>query len=208
MVAINWSRTSITTPTRGGALVTSYDHDLIRDTPLTDAGIVTEDQLWASLRYFLERVLPVAEQAGITLAVHPDDPPVPELGGIGQIMRGIENFQRLIELAPSPANGITFCQGNFALMTDDLPAAIHHFGEQSKIFFVHFRDVRGTPERFVECFHDDGSTDVLASMRVYKDIDFEGVLHPDYMPTMEGEPNDDPGYIRGLQEAMYGKRNA
>jgi mannonate dehydratase len=114
-------------------------------------------------------------------------------------------------------NGITFCQGNFALMTDDLPAAIHHFGEQGKIAFVHFRDVRGTPERFVECFHDDGPTDMLACMRAYREIGFEGVLRPDHVPTMEGEPNDDPGYealgrlfaigyIRGLQEAVYGKR--
>jgi mannonate dehydratase len=150
--------------------------------------------------------------------MHPDDPPISPFRGIGRIMRGIENFQRLIELAPGPTNSITFCQGNFALMTDDLPAAIRHSGEQSKIFFVHFRDVRGTPERFVECFHDDGSTDMLASRRASKDIDLEGVLRPDHVPTNDGWRTQRRPRLRGarpalrdrlhprLAEAMYGKR--
>jgi mannonate dehydratase len=219
MVGVNWGRTSVTTPTRGGALATSYDHALIRDAPLTDIGVVPEEQLWESLPYFLERVLPVAEQAGVTLAMHPDDPPISPFRGLGRIMRSVENFQRLIDLAPSPANGITFCQGNFALMTDDLPGAIHHFGRQGKIAFIHFRDVRGTPEHFTEVFHDDGPTDMLACMRAYSEIGFTGILRPDHVPTMEGETNADPGYealgrlfaigyIRGLHEAVYGKHKA
>ena len=91
-------------------------------------------------------------------------------------MRSIENYQRLLDLYPSPVNGIALCQGNFTLMTDDLPGAIRHFGKQGKIFFVHFRDVRGTPEKFVETFHDEGKTDMLACMQAYRDIGFEGVL--------------------------------
>jgi mannonate dehydratase len=217
MAGINWSRTSITTPTRGGALATSYDHRFMRDAPLTELGLVDEERLWETLRYFLERVLPVAEEAGVRLAMHPDDPPLSPARGIGRIMRSVENFQRLVDLAPSPANTITFCQGNFALMTDDMPGAIEHFGAQHKIAFVHFRDVRGTAEQFVETFHDDGPTDMLACMRAYRAIGFEGVLRPDHVPTLEGESNDNPGYealgrlfaigyIRGLQEAVYGKR--
>jgi mannonate dehydratase len=73
MAGINWSRTSITTPTRGGALATSYDHRFMRDAPLTELGLVDEERLWETLRYFLERVLPVAEEAGVRLAMHPDD---------------------------------------------------------------------------------------------------------------------------------------
>ena len=214
MAQLGWSRTSWTIPSRGGALVSGYDHDLMRNAPLTEAGIITEDQLWENFEYFLTRVLPVAEAAKVKLALHPDDPPLSPIRGIGRIMRSMEAFQRVIDMAPSPYNGITFCQGNFALMTGDLPAAIHHFGRQGKIFFVHMRDVRGTAEKFEETFHDDGPTDMLACMRAYREIGFEGVLRPDHVPTMEGELNDLPGYmtlgrlfavgyLRGLQEAAY-----
>ena len=120
----------------------------------------------------------------------------------------------LIDLVPSPVNGITLCQGNFTLMTDDLPGVIRHFGEQDKIFFVHFRDVLGDVDHFVEAFHDEGKTDMLACMQAYRDIGFEGVLRPDHVPTMMGDDNNRPGYssigrlfaigyIKGLREAVY-----
>jgi mannonate dehydratase len=214
MPIFNWMRTSTTTRTRGGALVTSYDHDLMRDAPITEYGIVTEDQLWEHLKYFLDRVVPVAEEANVKLAMHPDDPPLSPIRGLGRIMRNVENYQRLIDLVPSPVNGITLCQGNFTMMTDDLPSVIRHFGAQEKIFFVHMRDVRGTPESFAETFHDDGQTDMLACMRAYRDIGFEGVCRPDHVPTMEGDNNDRAGYssigrlfaigyLKGLREAVY-----
>jgi mannonate dehydratase len=214
MPVFNWMRTSTTTPARGGALVTGYDHALMKDAPLTEYGEVSEDQLWENLRYFLERVLPVAEEYNVRLAMHPDDPPLSPIRGLGRIMRSVENFQRLIDLAPSPMNGITLCQGNFTLMTDDLPSVIRHFGAQQKIFFVHFRDVRGTPDKFVETFHDDGKTDMLACMKAYREIGFEGVCRPDHVPTMAGDSNDHAGYssigrlfaigyIKGLRQAVY-----
>ncbi len=121
--------------------------------------------MWDNLQYFLEKIIPVAERAGVKLAMHPDDPPLSPIRGLGRIMRSVENFQRLIDLVPSPVNGITLCQGNFALMTDDLPGVIRQFGKQGKIFFVHLRDVRGTPEKFEETFHDDGQTDLLACLQ-------------------------------------------
>jgi mannonate dehydratase len=214
MPAFNWTRTSTTVPARGGALATGYDHDLMRNAPLTEYGQVSEEQLWDNLKYFLEQVVPVAEEANVKLAMHPDDPPLSPIRGLGRIMRSVENYQRLIDLVPSPVNGITLCQGNFTLMTDDLPGVIRHFGQQNKIFFVHFRDVRGTPEKFVETFHDEGKTDMLACLKAYRDIGFEGVLRPDHVPTMEGDDNDRPGYssigrlfaigyIKGLREAVY-----
>jgi mannonate dehydratase len=119
---------------------------------------------------------------------------------------------------PSPVNGIALFQGNFTLMTDDLRGVIRHFGShssgQNKIFFVHFRDVRGDAYKFVETFHDDGKTDMLACMRAYRDVGFEGVCRPDHVPTMEGDDNDRPGYssvgrlfaigyLKGLREAVY-----
>ncbi|MBI2504232.1 MAG: mannonate dehydratase [Candidatus Latescibacteria bacterium] len=214
MPVFNWSRTTTTKPGRGGAMVTAYDHGMMRNAPLTEAGQVSEEQLWANLKYFLEKVLPVAEKAGVKLAMHPDDPPLSPIRGLGRIMRSVDNYQRLIDLVPSEANGICMCQGNFTLMTDDLPSAIRQFGKQGKIFFVHFRDVRGTPDHFEETFHDEGQTDMRACMEAYKDIGFEGVLRPDHVPTMEGDDNSNPsyssigrlfaiGYIKGLREAVY-----
>lgn len=216
MPVMNWMRTSTTIPTRGGALVTGYDHKLMQGAPLTEYGEVSESQLWDSLAYFLDRVLPVAESANVRLAMHPDDPPLSPIRGIGRIMRSVENFQRLMDIFPSPMNGITLCQGNFALMTDDLPDVIRHFGAQGKIFFVHMRDVRGTAEKFVETFHDDGQTDMLACMKAYRDIGFDGLCRPDHVPTMIGDSNDQAGYssvgrlfaigyLKGLREAVYGE---
>ena len=214
MAVFNWMRTSTEISSRGGALVTGYDNEQMRDAPNTEYGVVTEEQLWDNLKYFLERIVPVAEEADVKLAMHPDDPPLSPIRGIGRIMRSVENYQRLIDLVPSPVNGITLCQGNFTLMTDDLPSVIRHFGEQDKVFFVHLRDVKGTPERFQETFHDDGKTDMLACLEAYRDIGFNGVLRPDHVPTMEGDSNEHAGYsslgrlfaigyIKGLRESVY-----
>jgi len=214
MTDFNWLRTSTNTPSRGGSVVTGYDNALMQDAPPTENGPISEDKLWETLEYFLRKVLPVAEKAGVKLAMHPDDPPLSPIRGVGRIMRSVENFQRLLDTVPSPMNGITLCQGNFTLMTDDLPSAIRKFGKQGKIFFVHFRDVRGTPEKFEETWHDAGKTDMLACLQAYKDIGFNGVLRPDHVPTVEGDSNENAGYssfgrlyaigyIRGLRQAVY-----
>jgi len=214
MPIFNWMRTSTTIPGRGGALATGYDHSLMQNAPLTEYGVVSEERLWQNLEYFLRRVVPVAEQAGVKLAMHPDDPPLSPIRGLGRIMRSVENYQRLLDLVPSPVNGIALCQGNFALMTDDLPAVIRHFGRQGRIFFIHLRDVRGTAEKFVETFHDEGQTDMLACLKAYREVGYDGVLRPDHVPTMEGDSNEHPayssigrlfaiGYIKGLLQAVY-----
>ena len=214
MTDFNWMRTSTSTISRGGSIVTSFDNSLMKDAPPTDKGPITEEKLWETLEYFLKKVTPVAEKWNVRLAMHPDDPPLSPIRGVGRIMRSIENYQRLLDLVPSPMNGITLCQGNFTLMTDDLPGVIRHLGKQGKIFFIHFRDVRGTVEKYEETWHDAGKTDMLACMRAYKDINFEGVLRPDHVPTVEGDSNDNAGYssfgrlyaigyIRGLQQAVY-----
>jgi len=214
MTDFNWLRTNTSTPARGGSLVTSFDSTLIQDAPQTELGPISEDELWENLDYFLQRVLPVAEKWNVQLAMHPDDPPLSPIRGIGRIMSSVENFQRLLDLVPSPMNGITMCQGNFTLMSDDLPSVIRHFGEQGKIFFVHFRDVLGTPEKYSEAWHDAGQTDMLACMQAYKEIGFDGVLRPDHVPTVEGDSNENAGYssfgrlfalgyIHGLNQAVY-----
>lgn len=207
-------RTAYNIPSRAGAQVSGYDHTRLPDKALTKHGIVTEEEQWANLKYFLERVVPVAEKAEVKMAMHPDDPPLSPIRGVARIMSTIENYQRLIDLVPSPMNGIGLCQGNFALMTDDLPSVIRHFGKQGSIHFVHFRDVRGTPEQFVETFHDDGQTDLLECLRAYREVGYEGVMRPDHYPKMGDDDYKDEltiarffavGYIKGLREAVYGK---
>ena len=204
-------RTSRTIPSRGGAQVTGYDHKDM-ETSLTEHGVITEEEQWDNLKYFLERVVPVAEEANVKLAMHPDDPPLSPIRGVARIISSIENYQKLVDLVPSPVNGIALCQGNFTLMTDDLPSVIRNFGEQKKIFFVHFRDVRGTPEKFAEAFHDDGQTDMAECMRAYRDVGYDGVCRPDHYPKMgDAELPDNHGlarlfaigYLRGLLDAVH-----
>lgn len=212
MAQFNWFRTSTTTRTRGGALVSSYDHSLMADAPLTEAGIVTEEQLWENLHYFLEKIVPVAESARVKLALHPDDPPITPIRGVSRILRNASALQRAIDLVPSAYSGITLCQGTLATAGEDIPGVVRHFVDQQKLFFVHFRDVKGTPEKFEETFHDDGQTDMLEAMRTYYEVGFGGPARPDHVPTMEGEDNENPGYellgrlfgvgyITGLMEA-------
>jgi len=208
-------RTSFELLTRAGARVSGFDHTQLKDQPLTEHGVVPEDEQWDNLRYFLERTLPAAEAAGVKMAMHPDDPPLSPIRGVARIMSNLDNYQRLVDLVPSEANGIALCQGNFALMTEDLPAAIRHFGQQGKIHFVHFRDVRGTPENFTEAFHDDGQTDLAECMRAYRDIGYEGVLRPDHYPKMGDADYADEhgmarlfavGYLKGLRESVYSEQ--
>jgi mannonate dehydratase len=214
MAVLNWLRTAVDVPARGGALVTGYDHRQMQEAPLTEAGVVPEEQLWESFAYFLPKVVPVAERAGVKLALHPDDPPLSPIRGLGRIFRNVEAFQRALDMAPSANNGITFCQGCFSEMGVDIPATIRQFGAQQKIHFVHFRDVRGTADHFVETFHDDGQTNMLEAMRCYAEIGFDGPMRPDHVPALEGEANDTPGYtrlgrlfaigyIKGLMAAAY-----
>src|SRR5829696_9749356 len=113
---------------------------------------------------------------------------------MARILRTPEAMRRVIELVPSPYNGITMRQGTFATMGADIPAEIRAFADRGVLHFVQFRDVRGTPDRFVETFHDEGQTDMFAAMRAYADIGYHGPLRPDHVPTMHGEDNERPGY--------------
>lgn len=194
MAVFNWIRTSVSIPERGGALVTGYDHALMKEAPQTEFGFVSEERLWDNLRYFLERVVPVAEEAKVRLALHPDDPPISPIRGISRIITNAAAMKRAIGLVQSEYSGVTLCQGTLATAGDNIPQTIRELGGAGKIFFVHFRDVRGTAEKFAETFHDNGQTDMFAAMQAYRDVGFAGAVRVDHVPTMEGEINRDPGY--------------
>jgi mannonate dehydratase len=192
MPSDDWTRTSVAAPERGGALVTAFDADQDQGAMAPAADRIDERSLWANLKYFLERVLPVAEAAGVTMAMHPDDPPMSPFRGHGQIMSSVESFERLIDLVPSPANRLCFCQGTFAEMGVDIPATIRRLGRF--IHYGHFRDVVGTVPRFRETFHDNGKTDMAAAVRAYREVGFSGAMRPDHVPTLDGESNEHAGY--------------
>jgi mannonate dehydratase len=190
MAPLKVLRTSESVRARGGSLATRYDHAQMQRGPeLTGA---SEAELWENLEYFLSEVLPVAEEAGVKLALHPDDPPLGPIRGVDRVVTSVEAYERVLDISDSPANGITLCQGNFAAMGADVPAAIRRFGD--RIHFAHVRDVEGDAEYFTEVWHDEGPTDVAATVRAYEEIGFDGPLRPDHVPTMAGEDNDDPGY--------------
>ena len=216
MAGFGWLRTEFATPGRGGAVVTTYVHEDYEKAGLTEYGVVPEQTLWDSLEYFLKAVVPVAEEAKVKLAMHPDDPPRSPIRSMGRIMTNPENFQRMLDLVPSPNNGLTFCQGCFTEMNIDVPKWIRHFGKQGKIHFAHFRNINrgGTADNFSEIFHDEeGEADMYETMKAYIEFGFEGPMRPDHAPTMEGENNDHPGYalqgrlmgvgyMKGLMEAI------
>ena len=177
-------RTSSTTPGRGGARVTSFDMELVRNAPLSHGRVYTEDEMWATFRYYVQALLPVAEEAGVKLALHPDDPPVESLGGIARIFRSFEGFKRAMEIGDSPAHGLDFCHGCWSEMGPGVLDAIRHFGERGKILYVHLRDVQGIVPRFRESFVDEGNSDILEVLKTLREVGFTGLLLPDHVPHM------------------------
>lgn len=197
----DWGRTRVDVPERGGALVTEFDlaaHLIPRDTgyEVVEGADKTTSaaDLWANLKYFLEQVIPVAEEAGVKLAMHPDDPPLPDLFGQPCIIVGYEAMEKVVNMIPSPSNTICFCQGTFSSMDLNIYEGIERLGKH--ISFVHFRDTVGAVPKFRETFIDNGKTDMAKAMRMYmklphgKDI----CVRPDHVPTMDGETNENPGY--------------
>lgn len=197
MAGIGWYRTRVDVPGRGGALISEFDNEVARRQGPTEWGEVSEEKIWHNLEYFLRAIIPVAEQAGVKMALHPDDPPLSPLRGIGRILTSAASFRRVLAMIPSPVNGIAFCQANFKLMGEDVVALVREWSAQKKIFFVHLRDVEGTREHFRETFHDNGPVNLAQMLRIYHECGFEGPMRPDHVPTLDGETNGRPGYAMG-----------
>lgn len=193
MAHVGWYRTRQDHPLRGGALGTAFDS---RDYVPADDFAITQQQLWANMEGFFREIVPVAEKYQVRLALHPDDPPVPALGPVERILTSLSAIDRAVHLVDSPMLGVTLCQGCYSAMGEDVEQVIRHFARQDKLFFVHFRDVRGTRDSFYETFHDDGQTDMARMIRVYQEVGFDGPVRVDHVPTLAGEENSLPGYAQ------------
>jgi mannonate dehydratase len=224
-------RTDRAAPARGGATSTKFDMadvDKVMEQQKflvktderpgalavmeKDEDVVTEEQMWANYEYFMRAVLPVAEEAGIKLALHPDDPPVPMLGGVARLFRNVEGFKRAHEIAQSDAWGLDLCLGCCSEMPGgaaNVMAMIEHFGPLGRILYIHFRDVQGTVPSFQECFIGEGNYDPAHVMLALKNNGFTGFLLDDHVPHVV---DDSPwghrarahaiGYMQGLLRMM------
>ncbi|NNE34800.1 MAG: TIM barrel protein [Rhodothermales bacterium] len=204
MAGINWMRTDTSVSIRGGALTTRFrESDLTPRVLDTGGRQLTEAMLWDNLYYYYDRVLPVAEANGVKLAMHPDDPPISPVHNVPRILTSPDAYRRLFEAYPSDNNGMCFCQANFKLMGGDLYEMAESFGAMGKIFFVHFRDVKGTARDFEETFHDNGPTDMARMVSIYEKYATAAPIRPDHVPTLDGDNNEQYGYtMRGRLYAM------
>jgi mannonate dehydratase len=155
------------------------------DAPGGTVPSATPEQLWQRLQDFLEALLPVAEESGVTLAAHPDDPPVPTLRAQPRLVYQPRLYQRLLDLRPSPANALEFCVGSLMEMTEgDIYQVVEDYSAQGKVAYVHLRNIRGKVPSYRETFLDDGEADMIRVMRILRDTGFNGVLIPDHTPQV------------------------
>jgi mannonate dehydratase len=233
-------RTGMDRRGRGGAEVTSFDLDAALDPAnavdllvarrngsrddaehlgkddfaaggYPDLGVeIGEEQMWENYRYFLAGVLPAAEEAGVRLAIHPDDPPVPTLGGVARIIRSVDALKRASGLVPSPAWAVELCLGTVSEMGGETAvlAAIEHFGPRGQIGYVHLRDVRGTLPAFEECFLGEGNYDPYRVVQALRRSGFDGFILDDHTPRLVGDTEwghrgraHAVGYIQALIDA-------
>lgn len=153
------------------------------DAPPGTIGTVTHEEMWGRLTYFLEQLVPVAEEAGVRLAAHPDDPPLPVLRGTARLITHPDHYRRLLDIVPSRANGLEFCQGTIAEMPGaEVYGAIRRYASERKICYVHFRNVVGKAPNYREVFLDEGDVDMIAALRIYKECGYDGVIIPDHTP--------------------------
>jgi len=209
-----------TAPTkgRGGARYSTFRYDQAKDRdsdPPAESGPVSEKQMWERITYFLEKVVPVAEECKVRLCCHPHDPGMPPglaYRGIHRVLGSVDGLKKFIEIAPSKYHGLNFCQGTVAEMLKDpgkeIFDVIRYFGSRGKIFNVHFRNIKGGFLNFQESFIDEGEVDMLRALRVYKEVGYDGMIMPDHVPGMDADPGGEKafafafGYIQALLQVV------
>lgn len=205
--------------TRGGSSARSFDLEKAVSgswggkrfyAPLSHGRKYTKDEIWANYEYFIKAAAAVAEAANVRIGIHPDDPPVPELAGVPRcIFSSFEGYKRALEIADSPNVGMCLCVGCWleggTLMGKDVIETIHYFGKKKKIFKVHFRNINQPLPHFVETFLDNGYANMYNILKALKDVDFDGVLIADHIPSMVGQNSGaafSVGYMKGLVERV------
>jgi mannonate dehydratase len=173
---------------RAGAGLTAFDNDRVKDLPpLPEEGAHTLEEMWANIAYFLKAVIPVAEESGVRMALHPNDPPAPLSRGSGQIMGTVEGWKRLIDIVDSPANGITFDCGVTREMGHDPVEVCRYFGSRDRINHVHYRNVkvRVPYEKYTEVFIDEGEINMFAVMRELVRLKYSRLLYPEHPRALD-----------------------
>jgi mannonate dehydratase len=202
-------------PGRGDALYPQWKLSEARPArPLTRAGVVNADQFWDRITYFLDRVIPVANEYKIRMACHPQDPGVPPEGyqGVNRVLGTVDGLKKFVTIQESPYHGLNFCQGTISEDLEDPSVeifdVIRYFGTRKKIFNVHLRNIRGNRNDFIEVFPDEGDIDFVKAIKVYKEVGYEYMLMPDHVPLALNDPGALQsfaycyGYIRGLIQSL------
>lgn len=202
-------------PGRGGASYSTFDYAQAQTTGLTEAGVVTAPIYWDRIEYFLKRVVPVAEEAKVKIALHPNDPGLPAdrpFEGVQVVLSTVEGLKRFVDTVPSPYHGLNFCQGTISEMLprpgEEIYDVIRYFGARKKIFNVHFRNIAGGFLRFTETFPDNGDVDMPRALATYREVGFDGMVMPDHVPVVDGDADRLKaysycfGYIQALLQAL------
>ena len=204
-----------TAPGRGRSRYSEFVYERAKQDPsLTIAGKVDADTYWERITYFLERVVPVAEEYKVKMGCHPQDPGVPKgtgWRGVDAVLGSPDGLKKFVAIKESPYHGLNFCQGTVSEQLEkpgeQIFDVIRYFGSRKKIFSVHFRNIEGGFLNFRETFIDNGSVDMLKAMRVYKDVGYDGMMMPDHVPQVEGVDSSQGfayafGYIKALIAAV------
>lgn len=201
---------------RGGARLSTFNYAAGKQEPaLTEAGPVPADVYWERITHFLEKVVPVANEAKVRLACHPHDPGMP-IGkgwrGVETVLGSVDGLKKFVSIKESPYHGLNFCQGTVTEMLKNPGKEIHdvirYFGTRGKIFNVHFRNIKGGFLNFQEVMPDEGDVNMLQAARTYKEVGYSGMLMPDHVPRIEGDQGGRQafafgyGYIRALLQML------
>ena len=196
----------------GNAAATAFDYERAKKFPLTHSREYSEEDMWGHFEEWLKIIIPVAEEEGILLGVHPCDPPVETLGGIPNLFRSFAAYKRLIEIVDSPANMIEFCQGTFSEMEDAKDGGIYemieYFVSRKKILYVHFRNVSDTVPSFHEEFINTGYVDMKRAIKIYAKHRYDSFFIDDHVANAPGDTQWGhrarafaSGYIQALIES-------
>jgi mannonate dehydratase len=208
--------------TRGGATARAFDltkakkgywDGKVFTGPLTHGRVYSPEEIWDNYTYFIKAVTPVAEEEGVRIGIHPDDPPVPELGGIPRCIFGsFDGYKRALEIADSPNVGMCLCAGCWLeggkLMGKDVLETIRYFGGRGKIFKVHFRNVSAPLPHFVEAFVDNGYMDMYKIMRALREANYDGAVIPDHIPQMVCGDRAGTAFSIAYMKALLERANA